>query len=65
YFFQFCFQVELEQALDPLKTCKSSRPDNPVRASLKALLWNFSRETMSFTWKGHHTGAAYSSIGLT
>ena len=30
------------------------------RASLDALLWTFSSETMSFTRKGHHTGAAYS-----
>ncbi|CAH3176161.1 unnamed protein product, partial [Porites lobata] len=65
FFVQRLSLVELEQALDPFRTCKIARPDNPLRASLKALLWTFSSEPMSFTRKEHHNGAAYSSIGLT
>ena len=36
---------------------------NVPRASLDVLLWTFSKETMSFTWK-HYTGVTYSRISL-
>ena len=46
-------------------------PHSPFRLSFsrepvsKLSFGIFSSETMSFTRKGHHTGATYSSIGLT